>query len=1331
NWNVAQTVTVTGADDLVQDGDQSYTIVLGAASSTDPNFSAVDAADVAVTNTDDDAAGITVMPTAGLVTTEAGATASFDVVLTSEPTADVTVLVSNSDASEGQVSVSQLTFTPADWNVGQTVTVTGVDDAVMDGDQAYTIVLAPAISSDARYAGMDATDVAVSNTDDDAAGVTVTPVVGLMTDEYGTSASFSVVLTSQPTADVTIAIASSDATEGAVSLSSLVFTPANWATPQVVTVTGVDDAEVDGDQAYTILTGAVVSSDPTYAGMAVADVMVMNTDGAENNAVSLELVADRSRVSQGQPVGYRLSIRNRTQSAIPNVTISNELPARFTVLKGTLVMNATATDATTRAQAIASGLPTSLELPMLPAFVDRNGNGQADPGEDGYVEFRWQMTPGAGATVGRYTARVSAVGGCATCTIAPPTSATIMVEENEFFSRSTLLGRVFEDKDRDGLQSGDEPGLAGARVVMDDGTVVTTDAQGLFHVPDLEAGPRVIKMDLAAAGAGAVPTNGVSQVVDIAPGLLANVRFGVAFPRDTVTMGRRGVDGLAIQIGEPEYAPVRVSGAVSGSELSLNGVLVPLTSTTPVVAASSKPKAEVKKSSSNRRKAGKAVAAKTTRKKTTKPATAVVAKPATTVEPTVMVGDLRVGVGEDGRFEATVPPGSDEAFDVKVVDRKGRTAVGSVRLPRLQVTSPQGELRLPIGASTEEVRTNPTSAVVESAQPIAGEEGASVQPVAYTTVRGQTDAGASIQVNGVQATVAEDGSFAVDVPLHVGRNEVTMVATDANGIRNSAKMAVQVADRDAEGKSVVLAESTPELTVYLPPAGVPVQSPSLGLTGRTTPGNQVKVNGKPVDVNVDGTFSQRMTLAEGANPMVFEVTDAQGRTNTMTRELELRSPKMFLVALADGVVGQESGAAFLRKSESKTYTEGRVAWNLRGWIAGKYLLTSAFDSRRRDWGSLFKNLDDNGRDRLMTNLDPDRLYPVFGDSGSVTNSELQGGRLYVGLQGDAVKASLGNFPIALDQVELAGFRRTLYGAQVRVGKTAGNNAIPSGTSVAVFGAQASHVKVHDVLEATGGTLYYLSHHEVLQGSAQVSLVVRDRVTGMIIARMPQRYGVDVMVKEFEGRLQFTRPISTVWDDGGLVGNGRLAGHPVTIEVDYETRGTGSERTAVGGRVTQALGSQLQLGTTVVDDQSGGGSYQLRGTDFTAQIAKGTRITGELASSSGRTGRAYNSVDGGLGWEESDSTGAQAGMAWKTTADVDLGSLMGKPGKANVSAYVRRVESGFVSDGEREGVAVDRSGFRAQMDAGTWGRFSTRFDHESRPGQSRIAQARQVDVFGLQ
>ncbi len=64
------------------------------------------------------------------------------------------------------------------------------------------------------------------------------------------------VLNTQPTVDVTIALSSSDTTEGTVGPASLTFTNANWAAPQTVTVTGVDDAAVDGPQAYTIVTAA-------------------------------------------------------------------------------------------------------------------------------------------------------------------------------------------------------------------------------------------------------------------------------------------------------------------------------------------------------------------------------------------------------------------------------------------------------------------------------------------------------------------------------------------------------------------------------------------------------------------------------------------------------------------------------------------------------------------------------------------------------------------------------------------------------------------------------------------------------------------------------------------------------------------------------------------------------------------------------------------------------------------------------------------------------------------------------------------------------------------
>jgi len=65
--------------------------------------------------------------------------------------------------------------------------------------------------------------------------ITVTPTAGLVTDESGATAQFTVGLNYVPTANVTIGLASSDVTEGTVSPSSLTFTPANWQTPQTVT----------------------------------------------------------------------------------------------------------------------------------------------------------------------------------------------------------------------------------------------------------------------------------------------------------------------------------------------------------------------------------------------------------------------------------------------------------------------------------------------------------------------------------------------------------------------------------------------------------------------------------------------------------------------------------------------------------------------------------------------------------------------------------------------------------------------------------------------------------------------------------------------------------------------------------------------------------------------------------------------------------------------------------------------------------------------------------------------------------------------------------------
>jgi hypothetical protein len=237
----------------------------------------------------DPPAKILVSPSTGLVTSESGGTATFSVLITAPPTADVTIALASDTPSEGTVTPASLTFTAASWRTAQTVTVKGVDDTVSDGAQEYTIVTSPAVSTDARYSGLDPDDVAVTNLDNDP-GITLTGAGDVVTSEAGTTSTFSVSLNGAPTASVTMGLSSSDVGEGTVSPAQLTFTTTNWNVPQTVTVTGVDDAIVDGAQSFTIVTGTLASADGRYAGLNPPDVVAHNLDD-DQAAVAVKLVS--------------------------------------------------------------------------------------------------------------------------------------------------------------------------------------------------------------------------------------------------------------------------------------------------------------------------------------------------------------------------------------------------------------------------------------------------------------------------------------------------------------------------------------------------------------------------------------------------------------------------------------------------------------------------------------------------------------------------------------------------------------------------------------------------------------------------------------------------------------------------------------------------------------------------------------------------------------------------------------------------------------------------------------------------------------------------------
>ena len=110
--------------------------------------------------------GVSVGPTEGLVTTEAGnGTDTFAVRLDTEPDANVTVYLSSSDTTEGTVDPTSLTFTAANWNLVQVVTVTGLDDGDADGDQFYDVAIET--DSDDEYYDNLTVNIEVTNLDDD------------------------------------------------------------------------------------------------------------------------------------------------------------------------------------------------------------------------------------------------------------------------------------------------------------------------------------------------------------------------------------------------------------------------------------------------------------------------------------------------------------------------------------------------------------------------------------------------------------------------------------------------------------------------------------------------------------------------------------------------------------------------------------------------------------------------------------------------------------------------------------------------------------------------------------------------------------------------------------------------------------------------------------------------------------------------------------------------------------------------------------------------------------------------------------------------------------
>lgn len=257
-------------------------------------------------------------------------------------------------------------------------------------------------------------------------------------------------------------------------------------------------------------------------------------DPVLGTVIAITKTTPRRDVSRGDLVPYTITVRNDLAAPIADLTIEDAFPGGFRYVEGSARLD---------------GVPTE------PVRSDRlltwANIGIAGAQTRTIVLL---LAVGAGVTDGEYTNLARATSGG--FLLSGEAAATVRVEPNPDFACTDVLGKVFDDRNRDGEQGSGERGLPGVRLVTARGLVATTDEHGRFHitcavVPNEDRGSNfLLKLDDRSLPTGYRMSTRQHQVKRATRGKALRFAFGASVHRVI------GLD-LADGVFEPGTATMR------------------------------------------------------------------------------------------------------------------------------------------------------------------------------------------------------------------------------------------------------------------------------------------------------------------------------------------------------------------------------------------------------------------------------------------------------------------------------------------------------------------------------------------------------------------------------------------------------------------------------------------------------------------------------------------------------------------------------------------------------------------------------------------------------
>ena len=946
--------------------------------------------------------------------------------------------------------------------------------------------------------------------------------------------------------------------------------------------------------------------------------------------------ANKKEAVIGEVITYTITIKNIASTDVSEVFLEDRIPPGFKYIEGKATLDGVAIN------------PTGTNALLFDIGTVNAGTTRT---------LKYQLVVGSGVTLGNYE-------NTAWCRYSDETVIsnkdyeTVKIVLDPLFDLGMVIGKVFWDWDEDGKQDRPrapehqstsapavENGIPDVQIVMEDGTVVTTDKDGKYHIPAVVPGRHILRLDERTLPEGAYLTTDKAVIVDITPGILAKINFGVNSDKD---IGLRTSDIGQIRITQQRERPTpRLN--VSLYPPSVFSYQSSAIGHQPSVVSqkTEETKEEKLKTESRELKADYEFRIFTNYSLFIDKWRVEILDKDTREVVKTFTGD-RSGLSRpiywDGKMDdgRRIREDRNYVYVLTVTGKDGRQDVTKER--ELKVTSHKSQV-----TSFEEKEKSDKEKEEEYREWIERESKINNLEKQNIRIEGETVLVQSPKPKVQSIRVMKNGNLEGEIPV----------------VQGQALTAKELLEKPQFEKEQ---ESPQEIDIIIPKG--------------------------EYDIEVMGYTPQVNTLqTKSVEPEAMEGQAAY------SKHIKVGEDYLFFVAMGDAKAGYTFHKGDIEpiahddKYREGFWSNGKLAYYLKGKIKGKYLITSSLDT-------------DRDKKELFRNLDPDKYYPVYGDASSIdykaTDTQ---GMLYLLIEWDKSSILWGNYETGFSDTELAQFNRTLYGGRLHYESV---SATPFGqphTRLIVFGARAQQKAAHNEFTATAGSLYYLKHKHIIEGSEKVEIQIRDKVTGLVLARLEQEEGFDYDIDYDNGRLIFWQPVSCVVESDSITSTHIANGNPVYVVVDYEYEVIDKyDRGVYGGRINQSITDYVEVGGTYVKEEQVDKNYELIGTDTTLHLGRDTQVIAEYAESESEELNRFISTDGGLSFTELATADDTRGKAYGIKG---ISSLFDN--KVGIETYFKRVERNFSSTSTAQEAGKELIGGRFTCDVTSKTRLSLRHD----------------------